>query len=320
MRIRSICGAIALAGATHAQAVPLVYDLDSDASSLTGTIAATFRVKVNVKLFGVKESVSGQGNLAGPLSSNPDGTILFDWGAPAWADHFDMPAGGMSVTAQDPGTASGQIKFDLFNLYTLPIDIDLKFDEIRFGLETAFSSPSLPDLPGSIAGPGPWAGADPAVEMSVGSTYRITVSDTKGLFSSTSGPMVKNSEQGDLPGAPMLAFLERDNSPPFPGTGTVLTLPAPDLPLDLSFRSVSFRIPVGECLVSGPFGSCSLLLQNVEIDPKTISLSMQPWFVADNSQIIGAPIPEPATALMLSAGWAWLTLIARRRSHRGPVA
>jgi hypothetical protein len=248
-------------------------------------------------------TVNGSASASGSLFSNVEtGAIQVDWGAPSWDNQIQLPAGGMAVSLNDMGSASGEATFDLFGFIPITFDVDVNVRDLGIGLGSTYSATPNPSDP-APPGAGSWNSFD-FVTLLLASEFDVDISFLG--IGTTIGPEDVGPEP--VGGIPLVTSLSRLGGNP--GNGSQIELPLPT-GLSLSFGPLpSRRIPVPGCEVDASIG-CASDLESVDLRLTNFTLSNLAGQIV-GTQVVEA-IPEPSTLALLGLGTAVLAWGVRRR-------
>lgn len=298
---RALVGALApllgLLLSVSAHATPISHTVTGASTFSSGFSASgTWTMVANGTNVNGTFSMSGSLGLAG----TPVGTVAVDWGSPGWNDSIAIPPGGLSMSGQMSGGASGSVSgVDLLGLAS----VNLSFQWTPSTLTVqggGFLAPTVPS-DGATPGPGPWAAAGPmSGTFYLPGTLSVHVNGS-------SLPAVSLPFSGPLSSA----ALELDRVGGFPGTGSKVGVnPA---------LSTSLAVPPTQVL-SGPLceltllKGCALTISSMDVTITKAQLTnpaLDIWATSNT-----AIVPEPGSGLLLGTAAAFLVEERVRRSAR----
>lgn len=282
-----------------AQALPVAHPIVTSLSNLSANVTATATVTINSNI----GTFMGPANMAGSLTSAPNGNVTVDWGSPTWAGAVTANNGDVVINAPNPGTASGSAAIGVGILGTLNFNLSVPVDFIKLELASPYGSPTSPLTPGA----GPWLSGD-VVDLALSAQLDFNAQGT-GIFSFINigatnvaiGPTI-------VPGIPLLAQLSRVGG--MPGTGSRVEIPIPSgLALSIGAQPPS-TIATPGCELSTLF--CAVNVTSVTVQLTSLNFTNITGLIVAE-QIGTSIVPEPATLMMVGGGLAGLAAAGRRR-------
>jgi hypothetical protein len=298
----ALAALLVLALGQAAGAVPVAHPIVASLSNLSANVTAT----ANISLASNLGTFNGTANIAGALSSMPNGNVTVDWGSPLWTSSVTANPGDVVISANNPGTATGSAGIAVGILGTLNFNLSVPIDNITLTLASPFNSATNPLDPGG-AGAGPWTTAD-AVDLALSAQLDFNAQGT-GIFSFINiGAQNIAVGPSTVVGIPLLAQLSRLGGNP--GVGSEVAIPIPSgLSLALGAQAPS-TINTPGCELSTFF--CAVNVTSVTVQLTSLTFSNISGLII--AQQVGTVVPEPTTVVLLGGGLLGLAL-ARRRSR-----